>query len=351
MKVFDKATILGLMNGSSLDGLDICKVRFERLREDWQYEILSCRTVAYPNDLRNRLSRSANMPGKELMQLDVDFGHWLGEQITEEAQDVALIALHGHTVFHEPNSGFSTQIGNAQVIAKKCEKPVISDFRNADISLGGQGAPLVPFGEKKLFPEFKAFLNLGGICNFPYFSNDQIMAGDLGPFNQVFNYFARRVGRPFDVDGQIARSGIEDMALMHRWSQLSFFQQPFPKSLDNAFTEQILSAIDEQEVPDVLRTYTAFITFQIANMLNQLNVEKVLVSGGGAWNRFAMESLKKRTVTQVEFLDERMVDYKEALIFAFLGWMRWLGKPNVLSACTGASCDTSSGVVYTNGMM
>jgi len=344
-----KTTVLGLMSGSSLDGLDICKVVLEETK-GWHYQILKTQTLDYPEEISQKLASSPSMGGADLFALDIEFGQWIARALKPFMKKVDLIALHGHTVFHKPARGFSLQIGNPQKMATMLKTPVVADFRNTDILLGGQGAPLVPFGERALFAEYDAFLNLGGICNLTVRKNNEWLAGDIGPFNQVLNHLAAKRNQPFDKEGELAAAGQDKMDLMCRWSQMAFFKEAFPKSLDNFFASEVLNEVKGISAEDALHTYTSFIIFQMATRLNEMHVAKVMVSGGGTWNTYAMQQLRSKTTAEVVIPDKQLVDFKEALIFALLGLLKYQGRINVMSSCTGARMDSSSGVVFTGGV-
>lgn len=343
----DKTTSLGIMSGSSLDGLDVCMATFQRTNSRWSYEFLDTQTLTIPENMQAQLSTSHLLGERDLKELDRAYGNWIGHQIKSYANKVDLVSVHGHTVRHAPLDGYSLQIGDAREIADITGKKTVADFRNLDIELCGQGAPLVPMGERELFHEYDGFLNLGGICNATFRKSDQSwIAGDIGPFNQVFNRYSKKLGKIFDKGGQMAREGSVIESLIHQWSQLSYFsQEQFPKSLGNAWVREHFFA-QGQDAKDVLATFSEFISSEIARTINGHNPNRVIITGGGAYNTYFIEKLKSKTDVELVIPSKWLVDFKEALIFGFLGVLRVQGEVNVLSSCTGASQDSSSGKVF-----
>lgn len=334
------------MSGSSLDGLDACLAQFEKIGDMWAYHILESTTFPFPKDLASKLKNSPTLDAQSLLALDVTYGLWIAKNISSLVEHADLISVHGHTVFHSPADRVSLQIGSAEVIHLQSGKPVVSQFRNTDILLGGQGAPLVPMGEKLLFPSFDAFLNLGGICNATFRKENRWLAGDIGPFNQVFNHYASMLGHALDADGEIARSGQLIPELIQSWADNPYFRQPFPKSLANQWVSSHFLDIKKFRPSDILHSFAHFITDQLSAVISGNNPERLMITGGGAYNSFAMELLHQKCKTEINIPDSRLIDCKEALIFGLLGLLRWRHEVNVLSSCTGAHRDSSSGVIY-----
>lgn len=342
----NKATVLGLMSGSSLDGLDACLSSFSFVDNKWAYNIIETQTLELPEELKNDLSESSQISSSELLALDVKYGNWIAKQIADFASSADLISIHGHTVFHEPSKGFSLQIGSAEQIAIVTNKPVISNFRNTDILLGGQGAPLVPMGEKLLFPDFDGFVNLGGICNASLISKISTIAGDIGPFNQVFNHYAQKQGFEMDEGGSLSQSGNRIDELIDLWKNNPFFKESFPKSLANQWVSDNFLGIEDIAPKDVMCSFAHFITDQLSDVLNHYSPERVLLTGGGTYHAFAMSLLEQKCNTELVKPSNELINYKEALIFGFLGLLRMRGDNNVLCSATGASRDSSSGTIY-----
>ncbi len=341
-----KATALGIMSGSSLDGLDLCLANFYKKDGRWGFDIIDDRTAKLPQGLKTRLDASQGLSREALIDLDIEYGDFIASAAKKLASKAQIIGLHGHTVFHSPTDKISLQIGSAHVVASKTGIPTVGNFRMNDILLGGQGAPLVPMGEKHLFPAYGAFLNLGGICNATFLSAEGIwLAGDIGPFNQVFNYFANLLGYALDRGGELARSGEVIPSLLEKWGRLEFFSLPFPKSLGNDWVRE--NFFDHEEEPaDVLASFADFISTQIANQIDVFSPGQTLVTGGGAFNTYLIQQIQNKTSSEVVIPSHQIIECKEALIFGFLGLLKKLGIPNVLSSATGASQDSCAGDLY-----
>ena len=344
-------TAIGLMSGSSLDGLDIALVRFQEKDDKYSFQILEAETLPYPEHWTKQLSEAFHKHPEELVQLDKDYGKYLGEQVLAFAKKYNatpnFIASHGHTIFHKPEQHYTLQIGDGQELSKACGFTVINDFRSEDVSKGGQGAPLVPIGDKLLFSDYEICLNIGGIANVSYDEDGKRIAYDLCIANQALNYLANMKGLPYDRDGQLARSGEVDMDLLKRLNKHPFYGQLPPKSLGREFFEENQKdLLKDMPVEDMLATFVEYIALQIALGVSHLPKGKILVTGGGARNKFLMERLQARSSHEIVIPDKMTIDYKEALVFAFLGLLRMEGKTNVLSSVTGAESDSCSGRIW-----
>ncbi|WP_296622753.1 anhydro-N-acetylmuramic acid kinase [Marivirga sp.] len=346
---------IGLMSGTSLDGLDIAFCRFELLpHQKWKWEIIDCETKQYPEDIKTKLSESISLSGLELHHLDVDLGKWMGKSVKEfiakNKLKVDFIASHGHTVFHMPENQLTLQIGNPNFIHAITEHPVISDFRTLDMAKGGQGAPLVPIGDALLFNEYDFCINLGGIANLSYETQaKKRLAYDICACNILLNRLAKLKDLEYDDKGLIAKSGKIINSLLEEWDSFSFLKKEFPKSLGIELIEpEILSKIDtsKYKVEDMLATGIEHIASQISNtLLSAKNGGKVLLTGGGAFNEFLIERLQSKLDENYEIVvaDQKTVDYKEALIFAFLGVLNVRNEWNTLASVTGAQSNSISG--------
>ena len=344
-------TAIGLMSGSSLDGLDLALVKFEEEGEHYDFQILAAETLPYPDFWKTQLSEAFHKQPEELTQLDKDYGRYLGEQVLSFSKKhnatPDFVASHGHTIFHKPEQHYTLQIGDGQELAKACGFLVINDFRSEDVSKGGQGAPLVPIGDKLLFGNYEICLNIGGIANVSYNENGQRIAYDLCIANQALNYLAQMKGLDYDRDGQLARSGEVDMDLLKRLNRHPFYGQLPPKSLGREFFEANQKGLlKDLFIEDLLATFTEHIALQIALGISHLPKGRILVTGGGARNQFLMERLQARTSHKVVIPEKMIIDYKEALVFAFLGLLRLEGKTNVLASVTGAESDSCSGRIW-----
>ena len=346
-----ETTAIGLMSGSSLDGLDIALVRFQEENDNYRFQILEAETLPYPNEWKQRLSEAFHKQPEDLRQLDKGYGKYLGEQVLAFAKkhDVTpdFVASHGHTIFHRPEEHYTLQIGDGQELAKACGFTVINDFRNEDVSKGGQGAPLVPIGDKLLFGDYGICLNIGGIANVSYDENGQRIAYDICIANQALNHLAQMKGLDYDRDGELARSGEVNMDLLKRLNRHPFYGQLPPKSLGREFFEtNQKDLLKDLSVEDMLATFTEHIALQVALAVSVLPKSKLLVTGGGARNKFLMERLQARSSHKVVIPEKQIIDYKEALVFAFLGLLRMEGKTNVLASVTGAESDSCSGRIW-----
>ena len=346
-------TAIGLMSGSSLDGLDIALVRFQEENDSYRFQILEAETLPYPDFWKVQLAEAFHKQPEDLRQLDKDYGKYLGEQVLAFAKkhnaQPDFVASHGHTIFHRPEEHYTLQIGDGQELAKACGFTVINDFRSEDVSKGGQGAPLVPIGDKLLFSDYEICLNIGGIANVSYDEDGKRIAYDLCIANQALNYLAQMKGLPYDRDGELARCGEVDMDLLKKLNRHPFYGQLPPKSLGREFFEaNQIDVLKDLSVEDMLATFVEHIALQIALGVSHLPKGKILVTGGGARNKFLMERLQARTKHEVVVPEKQIIDYKEALVFAFLGLLRLEGKTNVLSSVTGAESDSCSGRIWKN---
>jgi anhydro-N-acetylmuramic acid kinase len=343
---------IGLMSGTSLDGLDIAYCTFKR-DERWHFELHSATTISYDNTWRERLRSAHNLSGLELAQLHVDLGKqhgdWVKAFIQQHALHVDFIASHGHTVFHQPHLGLTLQIGSAAHIAASTGVDVVADFRTTDVAHGGQGAPLVPVGDLWLFGKYPLCLNLGGIANVSVKESLHMEAFDIGLCNMALNHYAEKLGVTYDHDGCLSREGKLNEVLLDQLNSLAFFNQPAPKSLGKEFwLSEFLPTVERSGIntPDALRTITEHIAMQIAAALTHYEQTEILVTGGGAHNGFLMERIAAHTHHSVVVPEKKIVDFKEALIFAFLGALRMAGECNALASVTGARRDSVGGAIY-----
>ncbi|NCA84151.1 MAG: anhydro-N-acetylmuramic acid kinase [Clostridia bacterium] len=344
---------LGMMSGTSLDGLDIACCRFDVDDGQWSYEILSAETISYCDEWRERLDQAPQLSGLELAQLDADFGMYTGEQaaqfIVRNKCKPLFVASHGHTIFHQPKQRLTLQIGHGASLAAASGLKVINDFRSLDVALGGQGAPLVPIGDALLFGQYGVCLNLGGFANISYQLHGQRLASDVSPANMALNILARRTGRSFDKDGALAASGKVVPALLAQLDALPFYQQSAPKSLGREWFEvQMLPLINAQVASpsDLLCTLTEHIARQVAAAADVVPSSTLLATGGGARNGFLMQRIGHYCRHSIIVPDPLLIDYKEALVFAFLGVLRLRGNNNCLASVTGARTDSCGGSIW-----
>ncbi|HEX4887862.1 MAG TPA: anhydro-N-acetylmuramic acid kinase [Luteibaculaceae bacterium] len=351
-------TVLGLMSGTSLDGLDMAICRFDWDASRWHYQILAAQTDSLPHTLVSRIQHAKKSRALDLMSLHAHLGQFIGASARNFLQNSGFscdfVCSHGQTIFHQPEFGVTTQIGDPAYIAALTELPVVADFRSVDIALGGNGAPLVPVGDALLFPSYDACVNLGGFANLSYPQPGNAepsarLAFDCCPFNTVANYFASQLGKPFDASGHLGSSGQVITPLLERWNSLDFYQRTGPKSLGTEWLEEhFLSCVLEQWQPrDLLRTFYAHAAYQLGRAIPKTPGLRVLVTGGGAYNTFFIDQLKAMHPALVfEIPDPKLIEFKEALIFAFLGVLRWRNEINVWKSVTGSSRSHSAGAIY-----
>lgn len=344
------------MSGSSMDGVDIAYCEFELNNNAWSYKIVAAQTIPYEEKWRVRLSQLYKQPIEIYPKTDAFYGRYLGQLVKkfihENSLTVDFVASHGHTIFHQPDLGYTAQIGCGAGISAESNLPVINNFRAIDVMLGGQGAPLVPIGDQVLFNEYDACLNLGGISNISYKSNNQTLAFDISPCNIVLNRVARWLKLPFDNEGKIAASAEIDAQLLEELNHLPFYKKSGAKSLgrewiNEAFWPIVKSYLDTSEA-EKMATLVAHISEQIALVLNQNQLKKVLVTGGGAFNIFLVESIKSKTTCEIIVPNNMLINYKEALLFAFLGVLRVRNEVNILNSVTGATKNSIGGALHGN---
>lgn len=343
--------VIGLMSGTSLDGLDVVLAKFDANTYQ-ECKIVHSYTYVYSEELTTELRSGIHLSEAELVLLDKKFGQFLGHKVNHfmnhfEISHVDFIASHGHTIFHQPDKGITLQIGSGQEIVNTTGLSVVCDFRTQDVQLGGQGAPLVPIGDKLLFHEYEACLNLGGFANISFDINNERIAFDICPVNIVLNHFSKELGYDFDESGRLAATGNMNANLYNDLNLLSYYKEQAPKSLGYEWVlKKIHPLIEQYKLPakDVLRTFVEHIAFQITKALSSYS--NVLITGGGAFNTYLMERLESFYTGTIHIPSKELVNYKEALVFAFLGLLRMKGKVNCLKSVTGAKRNHSSGVIF-----
>lgn len=354
------------MSGSSLDGLDIVFVHFHEQAGKWSLEVKASACYAYSPEWLERLRKATGLSARDYCLLHADYGHFLGKMVNRFVEEndlhmqMDLIASHGHTTFHFPAQGMTAQLGDGASIAAETGVAVVSDLRNLDMALGGQGAPIVPIGEQLLFPGYTLFLNIGGIANISFHHKDNIMAFDVCPANRVLNALAGLVQQPYDQDGDLAKSGIQNEDLLQKLNELDYYKNPWPKSLANEFgTETIFPIIQDYKisVEDQLRTFTEHIAIQVRRAVEELfeNVDigdsthKLLITGGGAFNRLLVKRIKEQlepSGLEIVIPESQVINYKEAIIMALLGVLRWRENNTTLASVTGARRNSIGGALW-----
>lgn len=351
--------VIGIMSGSSMDGVDLAFCELAEHNGSWTYAIHAAETVPYEMKWRNRLSQLYKQTAMIYAKTDAYYGRYLGDLvnafINKHRIHADFIASHGHTVFHSPSEGYTSQIGHGAFIHAATGLPVVSDFRTTDIAMGGQGAPLVPIGDKYLFGEYGFCLNLGGFANITANSNGTMHAFDIAPCNVVLNRTARLLELQYDEDGNEAAKGILQPDLLNDLNAIEFYSQPWPKSLNREWINKVFWPVAKNyriAPQDKLATLCEHIAMQIAESIRvikqhyEVNNQKLLVTGGGAFNKFLVGRLREHCALDTEVPDETTVNFKEALIFAFLGALRLQQKNNCLSSVTGAEEDNAGGAMY-----
>lgn len=344
--------VIGLMSGTSLDGLDIALCEFEAHDNTFNYSILQAKTINYSQQWKEKLTNVKNTSAEQYFKLNAEYGKFVAENINVFLKGLVeipdAIASHGHTIFHQPQFGFSSQIGCGATIAAHTGFTTVCDFRSLDVANGGQGAPLVPIGDKLLFGKHDACLNIGGIANISFNDkNGNRIAYDICEANMLLNYLAEKTGKDYDKGGELATSGNINTELLNKLNCLSYYSQTGARSIGREWFENTILPLIENngiDIKDLLATSTEHIAQIIANDLT--DKKNVLVTGGGAFNSFLMERIKSKTSCEIIIPDAETINFKEALIFAFLGYLRLNEKVNTLSSVTGAKSDSIGGAVY-----
>ena len=339
------------MSGTSLDGLDLCYVKFH-FRKNWRFEIIATKFIPYDAEMRKTLSNSHQLSAQHLECLHEEFGKFTAECVNGFIQktnlpEPNLVCSHGHTVFHNPAKGITRQIGDGKIIAAETGITCISDFRTGDVSLGGQGAPLVPIGDELLFEDYDACLNLGGFSNISFKEQNERLAFDICPVNIILNPLANLLGKEYDSNGDFAKEGAVNQDLLRNLNCLKLYTSSPRPSLSREWLEESFIPIiekDQSSALDRIATVTEHAAEQIAMVINhKVEDGKVLITGGGAKNTFFINRLKSLSTANIIVPEIELIDFKEALIFAFLGVLKFNNQTNVLRSVTGASRDSSSG--------
>ncbi len=352
----EKITAIGIMSGTSLDGLDLCCGRFLHADNRWNFHIEAADTVEYPAAMKEKLATAQHLDALSFALLHRDYGKYIGQITKQFMQQHRLspdiIAAHGHTIFHQPEKGFTFQIGSGANIAAETGIPTVCDFRTADVALGGQGAPLVPIGDRHLFAGYDYCLNLGGFANISFEQNGHRIAYDICPVNYVLNHYTRSIGKEYDEDGRMAAAGTLSENLLEALNNLDFYAQQGPKSLGREWVEtQVIPTIERYHISlnDKLHTFCEHVAQQIAKHIapNEKNKKhRLLTTGGGVYNLFLRERMAMHTDAEIVVPNAQIINFKEALIFAFLGTLYACNQANCLSSVTGAVRDHIGGAMY-----
>ncbi len=342
-------TIAGLMSGTSLDGLDIALCRFSTEGGKAGYELLAAETIAYEAVWKERLRNVFDATAEQYFKLHSLYGEYIAAEVNaflkKSGHKADYLASHVHTVFHRPQLGFSTQIGCGATIAAHTGISTMCDFRSLDVALKGQGAPLVPIGDRDLFPGFESCLNIGGIANISFTQNGTTSAFDCCIANMALNYLAEKTGKPYDADGGLAASGQVHKALLNDLLSLHSDQRSLGKEW---FDARFLPALEKHggSIPDLLATCVEYTALMIGNILQQHQLKSVLITGGGAYNAFLLKRLRAQYSGQLEIPSDAVIQFKEAIVFAYLGYLRATEQTNTLHSVTKASRDSIGGCMY-----
>ena len=349
----NKYSVIGVMSGTSLDGIDLVYVNFA-LENSWSFEILHAETFPYESHWVDKLRRLVTYQPEVLKQIDSDYTVYLSKIITSfiakyHLKHIDAVCSHGHTALHQPDKGLTYQIGNMPELAQLVNNKVVCDFRVQDVKLGGQGAPLVPVGDALLFSEYDYCVNLGGFANLSTDIEGNRIAYDICPVNIVLNHYVKSLGLDFDDKGGLASTGNIHEKLLNKLNNLEFYKKTYPKSLGLEWVNQyIFPLIDtfKLNTNDVLKTFVEHIAIQLSNETNKKRDTKILVTGGGVYNDYLIRRIQNHSINEIIIPSKNIIEFKEALIFAFLGVLKIRNEVNCLQSVTGASENHSSGIIY-----
>ncbi len=350
----EKFNIIGVMSGTSLDGIDLAHLKFEIINGKWNFQILDCETIGYSQKWIDQLKIAVGFSELDLLKLNTDYTLLLGIIISDfinkyKIETIDAVCSHGHTILHQPQNGVTLQIGNLPEIATLCKQKVVCDFRIQDVKLGGQGAPLVPIGDQILFSDYDYCLNLGGFSNISFVENGNRIAFDISPVNTVLNFYANQLGLDYDDKGKNSRTGNVNLELLNELNRLDFYKKKYPKSLGFEFVKETILPLIESypiAIEDKMNTFTEHIAIQIALVLPKKE-NNLFITGGGAYNDFMIERVQFHLPeTKIVIPERKIIEFKEALIFGLIGVLKLRNEINTLSSVTGAKMDHSSGEIY-----
>lgn len=346
---------LGLMSGTSADGLTVCAVQIRpfRVRHFHNYK--------YPPKLQQKLLRAYQLNAAQLSELNYELGLLYAKTVARflkqfhlSPTDIGVIGSHGQTILHAPNATIphTLQLGVADFMAAQFNVPVVSDFRTKDMALGGQGAPLIPFFDESVFGQGKPkmLLNLGGIANLSVVGKKVNTQGfDIGPANSLIDLCAQLLfKKPFDKNGTFAAKGTPDKDCVKKLLTQPFFKQRPPKSLDKndfgrAYLDRYFAPLLRRNAHDAIATVTYFTATatadQISRFIPRRYQQELIVSGGGCYNKTLLKFLREllphlKITTSAEYgIDPQA---KEAAAFALFAWLALHRKINHCAKATGA---------------
>jgi len=344
--------VIGVMSGTSLDGIDLAYIHFKK-GDKWSYKIIKAETIVYDEVWESKLRAGVGYSKNQLDDLDESYTKLLAEVINGfiekyQIKNIDAVCSHGHTILHQPENKITLQIGNLAALSQLINQNVVCDFRVQDVQLGGQGAPLVPIGDQLLFSEYTYCVNLGGFSNISTALNNERIAYDICPVNIVLNHYVQKTGVSYDNEGSIAASGVVNQSLLKKLNSLSYYNESPPKSLGLEWVKSIIiPLIDSYElsIKEILRTFVEHAAFQIGSVLIK-NKSSVLFTGGGVYNLFLMKRISEYSIAEIVIPGAELIENKEAVIFGFLGVLKLREEINVLASVTGAKNNHSSGMVY-----
>lgn len=344
--------VVSVMSGTSLDGIDLLFTKFS-FSDKFKFEIIKYETVAYSKLLKQKLKALVHFSIDELKEIDIEYSEYLAHKIlkfiqSNNIESIDFVASHGHTALHKPEERYTYQIGNRQIVSDILNQKVICDFRVQDVELGGQGAPLVPIGDKLLFSDYDYCINLGGFANISFENNNTRIAFDICPVNIILNFYTNKLNLDYDDKGEIAKSGNINQSLLDSLNNLEFYELQPPKSLGLEWVlEHVFPLIEKTniKIKDILRTVVEHAAIQISKYINSKD-KTVLITGGGAYNLFLIERIKTLSEAKIMIPDNTIIEYKEALIFGLLGVLKSRNEVNCLASVTGAKYDHSSGKIF-----
>lgn len=349
----DDCHVIGLMSGTSLDGIDLCYVNF-KLENTWSFKIKNTQTIPYPRKWANALKIASNFSVQKLKSFDLEYTDFISKCVQKFCKEYKITKLdalcsHGHTVKHQPHLGFTKQIGNNPELATKLNTTVVCDFRPQDVFLGGQGAPLVPIGDELLFSDYGYCLNLGGFANISFEYNNKRVAFDISPVNIVFNHYVSLIGLSYDKDGSIGASGSICKPLFQQLNDLGYYAKSMPKSLGLEWVEEYYFKVVNQydiTLEDILCTCVEHAAHQISKVIKYYGLSNGLVTGGGVYNSFLIERIQDLSENRFTLPSDEIIEFKEALIFGLMGVLKLKGEDNCLASVTGAKSNHSSGKIF-----
>lgn len=356
--------VLGVMTGSSLDGVDIVYTKITASEKKYSYEILMTDCVKMPAKWKLRISQLVLQNAVTYLKTSAFFGQFLGEILldfitrNQIENQLDFIASHGQTIFHQPENKFSSQIGDGSVIAAITGFPVICDFRSVDVALGGQGAPVAPIANKLFYPEYSLFLNLGGIGNLAANINGKYVAFDFTAVNLILDKIAKELELEYDDEGKIAAFGNFSETLFDSLNHSIYYNKSYPKSLSGGWVSKVMLPIISRSPlshADKLHTVVYHVAYQLKNAISMIEAkenisfsknDKMLATGGGVFNRFLMQIIQEKIGVSVTIPDHQIIKFNEAVLMALMGVMRVRQETNIMSSVTGATYDTIGGAIY-----